>query len=168
MSAPAYPIINGFVPSFASVEIRLAGTAGALSAAGALPLPGVKSINYKDPLTISKVYGNSPRPVGRTRGQLAPSGSIEFYRDMWDAAVSLLTGAGAWGFAEKSWVMPITYAETLYRTTCDTLIGVRIHSPDTSPTEGTEALTVKCELDIMQIQWNGTGQLSNMNIFAVR
>jgi hypothetical protein len=160
MSTPAYPIINGFVPSFASVEIKLAGTSGAMS------LPGVKSINYKDALSISKVYGNSPRPQGRTRGQLAATGSIEFYRDMWDAATLLLSGGGAWGFAEKSWVIPITYAETLYRTTCDTLIGVRVHSPDTSPSEGTEALTVKCELDIMQIEWNGFSQLSNSNIFT--
>ena len=160
MSAPAYPIINGFEPSYASVEINLGGATGGSN------LPGVKSINYKEALAMSRVYGQSVTPQGRTRGQLTGSGSIEFYRNQWDAAIAILSGAGAWGFAEKSWVLSITYAETPLTTACDVLVGVRFHSPDTSPTEGTEALTVKCELDIMQIKWNGIGQLSNLNVFS--
>src|SRR5512147_2600207 len=104
MSAPAYPIINGYVPSFASVEVNLGGQTGGTN------LPGVKSINYKEALAMARIYGNSVNPQGRTRGQLAASGSVEFYRDQWDAVVAILSGNGAWGFAEKQWTLSISYA----------------------------------------------------------
>jgi hypothetical protein len=160
MSAPAYPVINGYVPSYASVEVNLGGDTGGTN------LPGVKSISYKEALAMSRIYGNSVNPQGRTRGQLTASGSIEFYRDQWDAVIALLSGTGSWGFSEKQWTLNITYAETPLTTACDVLIGVRFHSPDTSPAEGTEALTVKCEMDVMQVKWNGVGQLSNLLTFS--
>ena len=156
------PLINGYEPSFASIAATLAGS-GLL-----VPLPGIKSISYKDSLTSSKVYGNSPFPQGRTRGQLAPAGSIEFYRRQWGAVQLALSGNGLWGISERSWVITITYAETGFQTIMDVLEGVRIHSPDFNGTEGTEALTVKCDIDIMKILMGGKAtSLTQKNIITV-
>jgi hypothetical protein len=157
-----YPLINGYEPSFASIEATLAGT-GLL-----LPLPSIKAISYKDSLTSAKIYGNSPFPQGRTRGQLAPAGSIEFYRRQWGAVQTALSGNGLWGISERSWVITVTYAETGFQTIMDVLEGVRIHSPDFSGNEGTEALTVKCDIDIMKIILGGKAtSLSQKNIMTI-
>ncbi len=143
-----YPLINGYEPSFASIEAKLAGS-GLI-----IPMPSIKSISYKDALTSTKIYGNSPFAQGRTRGQLNATGSIEFYRRQWIAVLSALTNNGVGGLSEKSWVITVAYAETGFTTMMDVLDGVRIHSPDSSQNEGAEALTVKCEIDIMKILHN--------------
>jgi hypothetical protein len=145
----AYPIINGYEPSYSSIEIVLGGTSLPT------PLPGIKAISYKEPLKNSKLFANSVYAQGRTRGQVEPAGSIEFYKRMWDAAIEILSGGGLWGYAEKSWSINICYAETGFGVVTDVLEGVRFHSPDQSNTEGTDALTVKCELDILKpIKWH--------------
>src|SRR5512145_992420 len=92
-----YPQINGFEPSFASIEVKIIGSGLVL------PLPGIKAINYSVKLARAKIFGNSVNPHARTRGQLTPGGSIEFYRHQWAAALAILTSNRPWGISEKSW-----------------------------------------------------------------
>lgn len=163
MPAPLqYPLINGYEYSYASVEMNISGI-GVFA-----PLPSVKSISYKEALTSATIYGNSPFPQGRTRGQIKGTGSIEFYRRQWDAVAAILSGGGLWGFSEKSYVINVSYAEAGAPMIMDVLQQVRFHSPDLTNSEGTEALTVKCELDILKpILWSGASALSMSPLFTV-
>lgn len=158
-----YPQVNGFKTSFCSIEMRVNG---------GLQLPGIKSISYKEALSFGKVYGNSPNKQGRTRGQLDGTGSIEVYQDQWYALLDRVTLMGARGLSEGSDAITITYAEVgALLTRTDVLPGVRFHSPDFSGSEGTDALTVKVEFDILgPIVWNGTSapRFSLMPRSAVR
>jgi hypothetical protein len=68
----------------------------------------------------------------------------------------------------KSYVINVSYAETGAPMITDVLQQVRFHSPDLTNSEGTEALTVKCELDILKpILWSGTSALSGNMLFIV-
>jgi hypothetical protein len=149
---PNYPDVNGHRTSFCSVEFALDGQR----------IPGIKSINYKEELTTATIYGTSSHPVGRTRGQLKFSGDIEFYAEEWyDTVLPILTGGGAIGFSERAVTLTVAYREIGLSTPTiqvDQLMGARIHSPDRSNSEGTEALTVKVALDIMNIRWNSKHQ----------
>jgi hypothetical protein len=149
-----YPLINGFLLSWSSIEIAVG------------PLQAVvltKSIKYKDARTLGKVYGTSPMKVGRTRGQLDPTGSWEVYRSAWDQIVRdiLVAGLGGGvGFGENAITIFVKYAEPSNPTmiVTDILSGVICHSPEGGGSEGTDALTIPFELDIMKIQW---GQCSS-------
>lgn len=145
-----YPMVQGAKVSFCSIEIGLAG--GLLSA-----LPGVKNIGYSDPLEYATVFGTSPEPAGSTRGQLKPDGSIEFYRDQFEAFLDVITIGGTIGYAEKRWPLTVSFTELGAITTrTDELVAVRFHSPDFTGSEGTEALTVKMKMQPMKIRY-GTG-----------
>jgi hypothetical protein len=156
-----YPLINGYEPSFCSIEVKIVGSGVVL------PLPGIKAINYSDPLTRSTIYGHSVHPAGRTRGQLKPAGSIEFYKRQWTQVVDVLTSNGLWGIAERSWGVTVMYGELGMTPTVDLLDGVSLHSPDMSNSEGTEASVVKCTLDIMAILWNGKNRSLSAGSFTV-
>jgi hypothetical protein len=157
-----YPLINGYEPSFASIEVQLAGS-GLVR-----PLPGIKAINYNDKTARAKIFGHSVSPQGRTRGQVTPSGSIEFYKRQWGTTSALLSGGGAWGISERSWIITVLYAEVGMTPTRDVLEGVSIISPDSSNSEGTDASVVKCELDLMLILWNGVSKsLSSRNVMSL-
>lgn len=152
MSFPQYPMVNGYEPSFSSIEVTFTSTGIVL------PVPGIKAISYQDPLTRATIYGNSVSPIGRTRGQLKPAGSIEFYQRTWSTVLLQLTGNGLWGFSEQTWTISVIRGEVGFTPTVDVLTGVSIHSPDSSNTEGTEASVVKCTLDILDILWGGVNK----------
>jgi hypothetical protein len=88
---------------------------------------------------------------------------------MWDQAVIVLSGNGLYGFSERSYTVNVSYSETGYGTISDVLTGVRVHSPDLTNSEGTDALTVKCELDILNpILWNGmAGALTRAPLYTI-
>jgi hypothetical protein len=161
MSFLSFPLINGYEPSFASIEVKIVGTGIVI------PLPGIKAINYNDKLARSKIFGNSVNPMGRTRGQVTPSGSIEFYKRMWGEASALMSNNGMYGISEGSWAILVTYAEAGMTVTRDVLEGASVINPDSSNSEGTDATVVKCELDLMGILWNGVSRsLSSNNIIT--
>jgi len=151
-----YPDIAGFAFSWSSVEIEIAGIKNVVA---------TKSLKYRDPLQIGKIYGTSSRPIGRTRGQTAPTGTWEVYRSGWDQimvdVVAAAAAGGKIGFAEQAFPITVSYREPSnpLQTVCDKLLGVRIHSPEAGGQEGTDPLTVTFELDIMAISW-GRGKFS--------
>ncbi len=143
---PNYPDVNGVRTAYCSIEVGIAG----------FFLKGVKSLNYKDNGEIPKIFGTSPIPIGRTRGQNDSEGDIEFYQEEWDEMLPLLTLAGSIGYMEGIWPISVTYAEPsqMAKTKTDQLVGVRFMSAERSNAEGTDALTVKLSLSIMRIVWH--------------
>lgn len=147
MSQVQYPDVNGVRTSYCSI---VAGFDG-------FPIVGLRSINYREPLEIGKIRGTSPKPIGRTRGNADIEGDMEMYAEEWkNQLLPKLAGLfGLSGFSEASIPIKVSYAERRNPSGIhsDHLIGVRIHSPDRTNTEGTDASIVKLTLDIMDIVW---------------
>jgi hypothetical protein len=146
-----FPEINGFAPSWSSVEIAIGGVKKVVAS---------KSINYDNPLTIGKGWGTSSRKIIRTRGQQDSTGTWEVYRSAWDMLMAdVLAIGGRFGFAETALPITVSYAEPSNpaMTVMDSLLGVRCHSPKVGGSEGTDPLVVSFELDIMEIVY-GSGR----------
>jgi hypothetical protein len=142
---PFYPDVNGVRTSYCSIEFAVNGRR----------IKGVRSINYRESHEIPKIRGTGSHPMGRTRGVVDFDGDLEIYQADWLELLHFLTLGGTVGFAELSNVITVTYAELAspQDTVVDTLRGVRIHSPDSSASEGAEAQVIKLSLSIMDILW---------------
>lgn len=74
----AIPQINGFLPAYADVQIRVKG----------FLFVGVASIEYSDNLSRGQPYGTAAISLGLTKGSYKAKGSVELYLP---AAVTLET-----------------------------------------------------------------------------
>jgi hypothetical protein len=156
-----YPDDGGYGLAFSSIEI---------SVAGVRKVVGTKSIKYTDSLTIGSGYGSSPHRIIRTRGQLAPAGTWEVYRSSFDMLIRDAFKIGKLGFAEVALPIFVSYGEPSnpLLTVCDTLLGVRVHSPEGGGQEGVDPLVVPLQLDIMRIIWaKGKGSPGMMQLSAL-
>jgi hypothetical protein len=143
-----YPDINGFRYSYASIITSVNG----------IPIVGFKSLNYKSPVEEGEAYGTSARRVGRTRGKVTHSGDCEIFEEEWHAFLRAQTTRGGFlGIAEGTCTMTVSYSEpsNFDLTHTDVLMGVRFMGPEKSRSEGTDALTVKFNLSIMEILYHG-------------
>lgn len=147
---PGYPLVNGNRYDFTSIEILING----------VPYRGVKSIDYKDSLATQKQYGTSARPLGRNRGVYDASGALEMFKEDFSVVAPVLAALGNGGLGEANFLILATYADFGAPTVTDTLIGCRIKGVDESHAQGGEAVTVKLDLDIMDINRNGVSLLS--------
>lgn len=139
----AIPLINGHLYSWSSIEFSVNG----------IKFPRVKSINYKASLKPAKLYGTMAEPLGRTRGKSEPEASFEIYAEDYDALVAQL-GSATVGFGEVPFTITINYSEIGSPVITDRIEGARITGVDKGYSEGTDALTVKCDLDVMRIFFN--------------
>src|SRR5688572_25532626 len=137
MPALQYPLVNGHRYDFTSVEFDFDGYK-----------PIVKSISYKHTLDPGIVRGNKAQVIGTTRGKYDAEGSIEMYRLEWDGLTTELMKQGV-GFLEARFNITVAYSERNSAVMVDRLVGVRLKSPDHNPTEGNDALVVKCDMHIM-------------------
>jgi hypothetical protein len=145
---PAYPDINGIRTSFASLVIGV----------DALPLVGVKSLNYRVTHERQKIRGTSAHPIGRTRGQVDYEGDIEFYQAEWyKFMLPKLSALGVLGFSETSHTLNAAWAEEAspLDIVADQLVGVTFDAPDIAAAEGPDAATVKLTMNIMRIVFDG-------------
>ncbi len=145
-----YPLINSNRYDFSSVEININGQT----------FKGVKSISYKESLPPGKVYGASAMKLGRSRGQYDPTGSLEIFKEEWEALRPVLAATPPLGYMEASFQIVVMYAELAAPVAVDTLLGCRISDIDETHSSGSDALTVKCDLDIMLINRGGTFAVS--------
>ena len=143
---PIYPDVNGNRTAFCDLRLGVAG----------VPIKGIKSISYDEDHEIPFVYGTDTDPIGRTAGRRGFTGNIEFYQAEWLMLLPVLTRSGLFGWAELSNVVTCAYATLLnpVDTITDSLIGVRLHAPKRSYSEGTDALTVNVSMSIMRMTTN--------------
>jgi hypothetical protein len=146
-----YPDINGVRQDYSCVTAIV----------GVKPFRGVKSVNYSDGAEPGDVYGTGAQRVGRTRGQYKPEGSIEFYEQEWRDFLAALPPAI--GYLEIVFPIFVAYQSTMVSPlNYDALYGCRIKKVESSRQEGSEALTVKLDLDIMRIERDGKQALTGM------
>ena len=150
MPLPAFPLINGNRYDYTSIEILILG----------VPYRGVKAIDYSDKLGAKKSYGTSAQAVGRTRGVMDASGSIEVFKE--DAVIirAALAALGLGGYGEVDFLINVAFAEGIVGTITDQLVGCRILEVADSHSQGGDALTEKWSLDIMNVIRAGSQILS--------
>lgn len=149
---PGFPTINGLDYSFSSVQFS----------ADAIPflLPGLKSANYDDGLKPSEARGTNAQVTSRGRGPYNAKGSLEFWKSQWVAArralVSASTAAGfPGGIKQFEFDFVASYFETAVGLTTDYCLRCRITDESEGHSEDGAVLIHKCDLHIIQINWDG-------------
>jgi len=140
-----YPYINGARHSFASIELKL----------NTQLFVGFKSINYSRTRSRTLVRGNSPDPLGKTRGDNDYSGDCELYLAEWNLFQSQMGK----GYGDQLFQIVVSYSENGFDTITDTLIGCSIDSTEVSQGQGTDALSRKFNLMPLKIIFNGIDDL---------
>ncbi len=150
MAPPVYPNVNGNKHSWASITLVV----------GTTSIRGCKGVAYKNTLEPGDVRGLGVQLLGRTRGDLKSEGSLELYLEEYNQLIAEL-GADGTGFLEKSFNIVVSYSEPNSAIITDKLIGCRLKGGDKGFSQGTDALTVKCDLSIMYIVENGLNPISD-------
>lgn len=147
------PIINGVRYDVSSYEIRIDGRP--------LSSSGFKSLSYSDGLEPGEVYGQSPQKIGRTRGKYTAEGSMELWLDeSIEFETRLTTGHG---LSERVFKIDVMVAESGRPPIHTELVGCRIKKRDNEMpgVGGSDAASVKYELDVMFILRDGKSLITN-------
>lgn len=146
------PYINGNYFDFTVLKFRM----------NTVRYFGLQDIDYKNTGTFGKVRGTGPYIRGRTRGIVDAEGSFTMYLNEWDAFIAalLLTAPGK-GYMEIPFGLSVSYGDTPLDMRTDNIIGARIKGDDYSHKEGSDALVVKVDLDILQIRPNEADAMSD-------
>lgn len=142
-----YPLINGLRHSFSSIELKINGQI----------FVGFKSINYNRTRSRSMAYGNSPDPLGKTRGTNEYKADCELLLAEFHVFMSSL-GAG---YGDKAFDISVTYTENGFDTISDVIRGCTIDTTDSSNSQGTDPSVRKIELNPIKILFNGVDDLEN-------
>lgn len=142
-----YPLINGVRHSFASIELKLSTQL----------FIGFKSINYSRTRNRTIVRGNSPDPLGKTRGENDYSADCEVYLAEWNLFQALLGK----GYGDVFFPVIVTYSENGFDTITDTITGCSIDSTEASQSQGSDPLTRKFDLKPLKIKFAGVDDLAN-------
>jgi hypothetical protein len=148
-----YPLINGFAPSWASVEWR--------PVLGGVPLPiviTIQSFSYAPKNSAKEVRGTNPNPLAVTRGKIENSGKCKLLlleADQLMAAIAAQDPTGNNAYGDVFFDVGITYAEAGSNIISDILRGCRIYEVTQDSSEGVEAIMVELDLRPLQILRNG-------------
>ena len=144
-----YPLVNGVRHSFTSIELNLAG----------LIFRGFKSINYSRNRSRAMPYGNSPDPLGKTRGKNEYKADCELYLAEWHVFQQTLISLGS-GYGDQPFFVLVTYGENWFDTIQDQLLGCTLDTTDASNSEGTDPTVRKSELNPIKVLFNGQDDLA--------
>ena len=152
-AALAYPMINGFEFSYASVEAIF------VSNTGLLKVKAIKSATYSAPTEIQKLWGTHVQPIAQTVGKQDFEGEIEIYLS---AAIGLQAFLGP-GWSQVFFSLSCTFSSAGQPIVTDLIKGCRLTSPEgPSITSGsTDGLTRKYKLNPMDIAYGGIAMIQN-------
>lgn len=149
---PRYPLINGLMYSFASIEAFFNG----------VPIIGITSINYKSSLKPGIARGSAPQKLGRTRGDQDADCDFEMYKLDAMAFLGIIgafPGSQGVGFGEGEFMIKVVYAESTSRVpmppVLDIIKGARITELSGSNAQGTDPTKSKFSCDVMDVLHNG-------------
>lgn len=141
-----YPLINGTRHSFSSIELKLNGNI----------FIGFKSINYSRSRSRTAVYGNSPDPIGKTRGTNEYTADVELYLAEWN---QFMESIGE-GYGDVFFQVLVTYSENGFDTIQDTINGCTIDGLEVSQSQGSDPLVRKFEMSPLKSLFNGKDDLA--------
>lgn len=162
-----YPLLNGRFFGWSELQFSVTASNGVVIASDTIL--GIKGLGYKATKKPVKVWGpGHNQPIGRTRGRVDFSGSIEIY-EADDAvvmsAIQAFIGPLYPELGMLDWVFDINPSYTdpgTGLTITDNLIGCQFTSSEDDPKESDDPFTVKHELDIMRIRKNGIELVTNL------
>lgn len=139
-----FPIINGVVHDFASIEAVL-GPAGRVSVA-------MKTLDYERTRDRDMPHGAHPDPIGKTQGTNTYKGSCELYLVQFQL---LLVSLALAGYGDLQFPLIVTYNAAGMPPMTDELIGCTIDTSKLAHAAGKNALTAKIDLNPVKIYFNG-------------
>jgi len=145
-----FPAINGFHYSYASITIASDVDVTHL----------IKEISYSTKRERGIGRGTSGRKVLRTKGEENHEASVTFYRKEFDEFVSRHGD----GFMDKELDWTISYAEEGLNTVTDKLERCVVDSVEAGGSEGTDPSEVPCDLNPMDIEYNGVKGMIRPNV----
>ncbi len=136
-----YPKINGQIYSFASIEVKV----------GVQVFTGFTDLSYTQTLEPGIFRGTRPEKLARTIGEHNVEGSFTLVKEEYQELIAALGD----GYMETEFDITATYSETNAPITTDVLVACRITSEEDSHSQGTDALVIACDLDIIKMTRNG-------------
>lgn len=136
-----YPKINGQIYSFASIEIKV----------GTTVFTGFTDLSYTQTLEPGDFRGTRPEKLARTIGEHNVEGSFTLVKVEYQELIAALGN----GYMEIEFDITANYSEVNSPITTDVLTACRITSEEDSHSQGTDALVVACDLNIMKMTRNG-------------
>ena len=141
-----FPLINGSMFSYSSIELNMNGTI----------FRGFKSIDYSRKRDRPAQYGNSPDPLGKPVGKNSYEATGEIYVAEFRNFVQSL-GAG---YGDVYFQVTVTYQQNGFDTVQDVIDGCTLDEMSASFTEGTDALSQKFALNPLKILFNMVDDLA--------
>lgn len=155
-----YPLINGFRPSWASVEIKFN-----LTGSGAAPNYAIQSVDYKATRERKATYGTNVNPLGKTRGKITYTAKVKMLLAEWNnliAQLGQLDPTGNQGYGDVFFSLHISWTDPqpniltgIGNLVEDILIGCTLDSAEQSSSEGPDDIVVESELTPLLILRNG-------------
>lgn len=142
----SYPLVNGVRHDFSSIELKLNGQI----------FVGFKSINYSRTRSRTMVYGNSPDPIGKTKGTNEYAADVEIYLAEWNAFQDSLGE----GYGDTLFQVLVTYSNDGFDTIQDVIRGCTIDGLEVSQSQGADPLSRKFEMSPLKILFNGLDDLA--------
>lgn len=146
------PLINGVTPSFAHIELVVAG----LSFTG-----GFKSIKYKRTRKREKVMSNSPDPVAHTIGENEYEASAVIWFPWWFALQQTILDTIGPGYGDQAFDVNISYSTPGFDTVQDVLRGCHFDSTSSDHSAGPAPLEREIDLNPLKILFAGEDDLLN-------
>jgi hypothetical protein len=143
-----YPLINGFRPSWASIEFNIAGILNY----------SIQSAEYKATRTRKKTRGTAVNPIAKTRGSIDYDCKVKM---LLAESMQLLaqlgsvdpTGNNAYG--DIFFTMTVQYAEPNSNIITDTIMGCTVDTVEQSSSEGVEDIVIEHDFAPLLILRNG-------------
>ncbi len=150
-----YPLVNGFRPSYASIEVSFAIAGGI----GNAPNFAIQSIDYGITRERKKTRGTAVKPLGKTRGTVDFKAKFKMLLQEFNLFIAQLgqadpTGNNAYG--DVYFQTTLQYSEQAAGLlVTDTIVGCTIDAVEQSTSEGADDIVVECELNPLDILRNG-------------
>lgn len=141
-----FPAINGYAYSWASIELVIARSGDSRRITRL-----ISEVSYGESRDRGMGRGTSGRKSLRTQGDSEYESSITFFKHEWDALVAEMGD----GFMDEEFNLVVSYADKGRPVVTDTIERCLINAPSVDASEGPDPVTVECELDVMDILWNG-------------
>ena len=161
MSSISYPLINGYRQSFVSTEVNFVQPSIGSSAAGqslSLALRGYKSIKYSRKRTRAMLKGNSPDPLGKTRGENEYTCEAEYALEEFNAIQAALQGIQQ-GYGDVFFGLFVTHAEPGLDAVTDQILGCTLDDTENDSAQGPDATMRKMSFSPLKVLFNGIDDL---------
>jgi hypothetical protein len=152
MPAIENPYINGVRHDFTTLRFMV----------GVTRYFEISELSYSDTLAPGKVRGTGAAIRGRTQGIYDAEGSVSMYKAEFQLlAQALQILRPDLGFGVVPFTISASYGKDAATLLTDVLIGCRIKKVDNSHKEGSDALMVKLDLDVLRIEHDGLSLVSD-------